>query len=303
MIFKSASLAGISIDRLYTLCAVVEAGSIVAAAGPDVNRQSQFSRQLKDLEKALGANLFDRVGKTLHPNETGRNIARATQTFFGALDDVMDAAQGRAETVRLGAGEATLRWFVMPHLAELMSGDPQLRFDVHSLTTELALREILAGGVDLVIIRTESVPDNLQSEVIKTIKYVLAVPRNLLQSREGAEVFEGRPLPFAELAGDGFFARTVQRTATALGLNLRPAVQAQTFSLLISAVESGATAAFMPEVAAKSLPEERFALVSADGMNALDRRISLVWSSNVIESRPSVRRAITRLRRVLPATK
>ena len=173
MPFKSASLAGVSIDRLNTLCAVVEAGTIAAAAGPDPNRQSQFSRQLKEFEKALGASLFERSGKTLHPNETGRRVARATQTFFGALDDVMDAAQFRAETIRLGAGEAMLRWFVMPHLAELMSGDPPLRFDVHSLTTELALREVLAGSVDLVIMRTDSVPDDLQSEVVKTVQYVL----------------------------------------------------------------------------------------------------------------------------------
>jgi len=303
MPFRSASLVGVSIDRLNTLCAVVEAGAIATAAGPDPNRQSQFSRQLKELEKALGATLFERSGKTLHPNEAGRRVARATQNFFGALDDIMDAAQGRAETVRLGAGEAMLRWFVMPHLAELMSGDPPLRFDVHSLTTELALREMLAGTVDLGLLRTDAVPEDLQSEVVKTVRYILAVPRSLLRSREGAEVFEGRPLPFAELAGDGVFARTVQKTATALGLNLRPVVQAQTFSLLVSAVESSTAAAFLPEVAAKSLPEQSFALVSAEGMSALNRRLSLVWSSQVVESRPSVRRAITRLRRVLATNK
>jgi DNA-binding transcriptional LysR family regulator len=299
MPFKSANLAGISIDRLNTLCAVVEAGTIAAAAGPDLNRQSQFSRQLKELEKALGANLFDRAGKTLHPNATGRRVALAIQIFFGALDDVMDAAQARAETIRLGAGEAVLRWFVMPHLGELMSGDPPLRFEVHSLTTESALRELLAGSVDLVIMRTDSAPEGLQSEVVKTVQYVLAVPRALLRSREAAEVFEGSPLPFAELAGDGFFARTVEATATKLGLNLRPVLKAQTFSLLVSAVESGTATAFLPELAAKSLPEERFALVSAEGMHALNRSLSLVWSAQVAESRSSVRRAITRLRRVL----
>lgn len=299
MPFKSATLAGISIDRLHTLCAVVEAGTIVLAAGPDPNRQSQFSRQLKELERAIGTLLFDRVGKTLQPNETGRRVAVAAQTFFGALDDVMNAAVARAETVRLGAGEAVLRWLVMPHLAELMSGDPPLRFDVRSLTTEVALREVLTGSVDLVIIRTESVADNLQSEMIKTFQYVLAVPRTLLRSREGAEVFEGRPLPFAELAGDGFFVKTAKATAATLGLNLRPILQAQTFSLLVSAVESGTAAAFLPEVAAKSLPEERFALVSAEGMDALNRSLSLVWNAEVAESRSSVRRAITRLRRVL----
>lgn len=299
MPFKSATLAGISIDRLYTLCAVVEAGTIVLAAGSDVNRQSQFSRQLKELEKALGATLFDRVGKTLQPNETGRRVAMSAQTFFGALDDVMNAAGARAETVRLGAGEAVLRWLVMPNLAELMSGDPPLRYEVHSLTTESALREVLTGNVDLAIMRTDSVTDDLQSEVIKTVHYVLAVPRSLLKSREGAEVFEGRPLPFAELAGDGFFAKTVKTTALALGLNLRPMIQAQTFSLLVSAVESGTAAAFLPDVAAKSLPEQRFALVSAEGMEALNRSLSLVWIAGVVESRISVRRAVARLRRVL----
>jgi DNA-binding transcriptional LysR family regulator len=299
MTFQSSTLAGISIDRLQTLCAVVEAGTIVLAAGTDPNRQSQFSRQLKELEKALGTTLFDRVGKTLQPNETGRRVALAAHTFFGALDDVMNAASARAETVRLGAGEAVLRWFVMPHLPELMSGDPPLRFDVHSMTTEVALRELLTGSLDLVIIRTDSVADGLQSEVIKTLKYVLAVPRTLLRSREGAEVLEGRPLPFAEMAGDGYFVKAVKATAATLGLNLRPVLQAQTFSLLVSAVESGTAAAFLPDVAAKSLPEERFALVSADGMSALNRSLSLVWNGDMAESRNSVRRAITRLRRAL----
>ena len=299
MPFSSATLAGVSIDRLLTLCAVVDAGTIVLAAGPDPNRQSQFSRQLKELEKALGTPLFDRVGKTLQANETGRRVALAAQTFFGALDDVMNVAVARAETVRLGAGEAILRWFVMPHLSEIMAGDPPLRFDVHNLTTELALRELLSGSVDLVIMRTEAVTDNLQSQEIKTVQYVLAIPRTLLRSREGAEVFEGRPLPFAELAGDGVFVKTVNATATALGLNLCPVLQAQTFSLLVSAVESGTAAAFLPHVAAKSLPEERFALVSAEGMSALNRSLSLAWSAQVAESRSSVRRAITRLRRAL----
>lgn len=297
--FKSANLVGISIDRLNTLRAVVESGTIAAAAGSDLNRQSQFSRQLKDLEKALGVNLFDRTGKALHPNENGRRVALAIQVFFGALDDVMDAAHARAETIRLGAGEAVLRWFVMPHLGELMSGDPPVRFEVHNLTTESARRDVLAGSVDVVIMRTDSAPDELQTEVVKTVQYVLAVPRSLLRSREAAEVFEGRPLPFAELAGDGFFAKAVQSTATALGLNLRPVVQAQTFSLLVSAVESGTAAAFLPEVAARSLPEQRFAIASAEGMHALNRSLSLVWSAQVAESRPAVRRALGRLRRVL----
>jgi DNA-binding transcriptional LysR family regulator len=186
----------------------------------------------------------------------------------------------------------------MPHLGEIMSGEPALRFDIQSLPTQTALREIETGGIDLAIVRTDSIAGEFQSAEMASLRYVLAVPRTLLRTREGAEVFEGRPLPFAELAGDGLFTRTVKTIAVKLGLNLRPILQAQTFSVLMSAVECGTTAAFVPDVAAKSLPEERFAIVSADGMQTLNRSLSLIWKSEVAESRAAVRRAISRLRRV-----
>ena len=190
MPFESASLAGISIDRLQTFCAVVEAGTIVLTP-PDrtsATGKASSSRQLTQLEKALGTCLFDRAGKTLQLNQNGRRVALAAHTFFGALDDVMNTGRERTERVRLGAGEAVLRWLVMPHIRELMSGDPPLRFDVHSLSTESALREIRTGSLDLAILRTDSVTgEDLQSQVITTLKYVLAIPRTLLSSREGYE--------------------------------------------------------------------------------------------------------------------
>ena len=39
-----------SIDRLATLCHVAEAGSIGSATGDNPNQQSQYSRQLAELE-------------------------------------------------------------------------------------------------------------------------------------------------------------------------------------------------------------------------------------------------------------
>lgn len=299
MAFKSATLAGVTIDRLHTLCAVVEAGTIVSAAGPDPNRQSLFSRQIKDLEKALGTSLFDRVGKTLQLNENGRRVVLAAHTFFGSLDDVMNTAAATAETVTLGANEAVLRWLVMPHLGELMAGEPPLRFEVRSFPSEAALRELRSGRLDLAIIRTELVTDDLHSELIPPLQHVFALPRAFLRTKEAAEVFEGRPIPFAELAGDPFFAKTARTTAAALGLNLQPVILVQSFSLLMSAVESGTAAAFIPTVAARLLPEQRFAQVSAPTMKELQRSLSLAWHGKSVESRTPVRRAVARLKRAL----
>jgi DNA-binding transcriptional LysR family regulator len=187
----------------------------------------------------------------------------------------------------------------MPQLGELMSGEPPLRFEVRSLPNEPALNELRTGRIDMAILRTELATEDLQSELLAPIQHVFAVPRALLRTKEGAEVFEGRPIPFAELGGDAFFAKTVRATATALGLNLLPVVQVESFSLLMSAVESGTAAAFLPTIAARSLPEQHFAQVFAEPMEQMKRSLSLVWYGKSAESRASVRRAVSRLKRAL----
>jgi DNA-binding transcriptional LysR family regulator len=82
--------AGISIERLQTFCAVVSDGSIAAAAQGDPNRQSQFSRQLKELEQAIGAKLFRKEGKVLKLTDTGRQFAVITLGFFNALEELRE---------------------------------------------------------------------------------------------------------------------------------------------------------------------------------------------------------------------
>jgi len=182
---------------------------------------------------------------------------------------------------------------------EALSGEPPLRFEVRSLTSEAALREIRTGRIDMAIIRTEAITEDLQSELIAPIQHIFAVPRTLLRTKEGAEVFEGRPIPFAELGSDPFFAKTARTTAAALGLHLHTIIQAESFSLLMSAVETGTAAAFLPTIAARSLPEQHFAQVSAEQMREMNRSLSLVWYGKSAESRASVRRALTRLKRAL----
>ena len=61
----------------------------------------------------------------------------------------------------------------------------------------------------------------------------------------------------------------------------------------------GTAATFIPSIAARSLPEQRFAQVSADQMKELNRSLGLVWYGKSAESRASIRRALARLKRAL----
>jgi hypothetical protein len=68
--------SGLSLDRLRALVAVGAAGSIVRAAGNDPARQSQYSRQIKELEDFFQTGLVERHGKGIRLTANGRELAR-----------------------------------------------------------------------------------------------------------------------------------------------------------------------------------------------------------------------------------
>ena len=58
-------VSGLSLDRLRTFLRVVEAGNLSKAASGDTTRQSQFSRQIKEMESFFGVALTRRVGRRI----------------------------------------------------------------------------------------------------------------------------------------------------------------------------------------------------------------------------------------------
>ena len=67
---------GLSLERLRTLQLVSEAGSIAAAARGDTTRQSQYSRQLKELEQFFGTTLTRR--QSIMKMKKGEILCHAT---------------------------------------------------------------------------------------------------------------------------------------------------------------------------------------------------------------------------------
>ena len=64
--------AGLSLDRLRALVEVGACGSIVKASGGDPVKQSQFSRQIKELEDFFQIRLIERQGKGIRLTASGK---------------------------------------------------------------------------------------------------------------------------------------------------------------------------------------------------------------------------------------
>ena len=81
MFSKLFAESGLSLDRLRAMLEVGASGSIAKAADGDPVRQSQYSRQIKELEDFFRVKLMERDGKGMRLTTNGRELARISRFF------------------------------------------------------------------------------------------------------------------------------------------------------------------------------------------------------------------------------
>jgi DNA-binding transcriptional LysR family regulator len=91
----------LTLRQLQIFIAVADTGSTTAAGQHVALSQSAISAALNELESLLGARLFDRIGKRLVLNDTGRALLPQARAL-------LDGAQGMEKRFRVGAPEQGL---------------------------------------------------------------------------------------------------------------------------------------------------------------------------------------------------
>lgn len=277
---------GISLDRLRTFCLVVQTGSIAAAALNDPNQQSQFSRQIKDLEGVLGKKLLRKEGRTLKPTEVGLNLAALASAFFAGLDDMKETGE---HPIVIAAGESILRWIVLPTVTRITSSPFHWR--LKSMRTLQTLEALANGNADLGVVREDAVNDGFTTQSVGAIHYVWVFPRSLLPGRTAAGIFDSKRLPFALLSGDGKLARQILEMSGKHSLPLDITMELESFSLLVEAVRTRKLGAVIPRDAAAELPKDEFALIEDDQLTIPPRALLLVAHEKSQQLRPKIRQA------------
>src|SRR5437764_10833743 len=109
--------SGLSLDRLRALLEVGAAGSIVKAANGDPVRQSQYSRQIKELEDFFRIRLIERQAKGIRFTANGKELARLSRFFLLGLSNFQRGCLAEEQTFRIGAGATFIRHFLRPALS------------------------------------------------------------------------------------------------------------------------------------------------------------------------------------------
>src|ERR1700691_5627158 len=97
----------IDVRRLQVLQAVIETGSVAAAANLLNYTPSAVSQQMSTLERETGVQLLERVGRGVRPTDAALLLCEHTTRVFASIKDAEDALaalrSGQSGRVRLGA--------------------------------------------------------------------------------------------------------------------------------------------------------------------------------------------------------
>jgi DNA-binding transcriptional LysR family regulator len=288
---KPVPFSGVSLERLEALCLVVQAGSIAQAAVDDPSRQSQFSRQIKDLERAFGKQLVEKQGRIVRPTPAGIAVATLSQSFFDGIAEIVHDQEDRP--VVIASGESVIRWLLLPKLGRMAAKLPAWRF--RNLRTRQTLDALNSGEVDVGVIRVDAVPAEFVSKDVGSLEYAWVFPRALLPQKTAAGAVSAASLPFAALESDGQLMSLVRATAERHGLRLNVRVELESFSLVLNAVQTRTVGAVLPREMATQLNADEFAILDDEELQLPSRRFAAVATKFSYNSRLVVRQTVDTL--------
>lgn len=177
--------AGLSLDRLRALVEVGAAGSLVRAAAGDPIRQSQLSRQIKELEDFFEVHLTERQGRGLRLTAEGRELARISRFFLLGLSNFQRGRLAEEQRFRLGAPPSLLEAVVVPALLGQDRPGGQHSYDLEVVMGTEVERRLHELTLDFGVLHQANLSRPLKTAMLGKCPLQLWMPRLLTRERRG----------------------------------------------------------------------------------------------------------------------
>jgi DNA-binding transcriptional LysR family regulator len=270
-----------NLNHLAVFHAVAQAGSMTRGAERLDVSQPAVSKQVRELERALGVHLFDRIGRRVHLSQAGEALADYARRLFAladeaekALADVRAAGRGR---LAIGASQTVGTYLLPGVLAEFWRRHPRVELLVQVANTEQVHRRL--AGLELDVGLTEGFveEEELEAEVFHRDELVvIAAPTHRLAGQARVPLSAVREEPFV-LREPGSGTRAVEERALArLKLPVRAVMELGSTEALKRVVAEGVGLALVSRLAvAAELAAGALAVLPVAGLR-IERPLHLV---------------------------
>lgn len=216
--------------------------------------QPSLSRQIRDLERDLGVDLFTRTSRHVELTPAGAAFVgtarRAIALAAESRESAVAAANGLQGRVSLGF-VASAAVEILPKLvAAHRAARPLVRLVLHEMTTEEQIEGLISGDLDVGLSRDLEATPGLRVHTLRREPLIAAIPSDHpLQQR--------RRISLTDLEGSAFVTLPRQRVprawdrlllmAQAAEIRPRYVQEANQFVTLLALVAAGLGVAIVPE--------------------------------------------------------
>jgi DNA-binding transcriptional LysR family regulator len=277
--------SGLSLDRLRALVEVGAAGSMVRAAEGDPARQSQYSRQIKELEDFFKTGLIERHGKGIRLTASGRELARISRFFLLGLSNFQRGSLAEGQTYRIGASPTFIASFLLPVLAEPRGVESGIRFAVEAVVGDEVERRLHDLTLDFGVVTQPAVSRPLQLKELGVWRLKFWVPKTLCKTARQAErAFADKRLPIVWPAGE------LPQCELDILADYEPALTCASFLEARVALEENSLAAFLPDFLALGTSGDRRLNLRMPAVDSCRFHYRLAWNPRLLRLNPHARR-------------
>ena len=245
---------------LHLFAAVLQHGTITAAAAAVNLSLAAASARLKGLEDATGSRLLERSKAGATPTDAGRALARHANRVLAELEslhaDMAGFGHGLRGTLRLLCNTAAMSEALPSRIGSFLSATPDLDIDVQELPSEAVVDALRRGTADLGIVADHVDTSGLLVKPWVEDRLVALVPGRYAVGRRRSvaygELLDG---PLVGLPRDSGLSRFLAAQASRSGRVPRHRARLGGFDAVARLVAAGAGAAVMSESAANRYRE------------------------------------------------
>lgn len=274
-------MIGISPRQLEVFVAVARGGSVRAAAARLHLTQPAASMALAELERQLGAQLFDRERGRLHLNPRGRELLPAAQELLARLEDFQRAGAAAPQRLRgelrIGTSNTVGNYRVGELLGGFVTAHPDVALQLRVDNTAAVVAGMLEHALDVACVEGPVAHPALELRPWREDELVVcARPDHPLARHDtlAPAQFEGARWILRER---GSATRALTEQALEQLPPARTVLELGQVEAIKQAVAAGLGVACLPAVAVTdAVAAGRLAILPTPFL-ALRRRLSLVW--------------------------
>lgn len=290
---------GLSLERLRAFAEIVGAGGPTSAAKGDSTRQSQYSRQLKELEEFFGTELFVRRDGRWVLTVSGRNLYQLNNEYLGALNDFLLQCGNEPVALRIGAGESFFQWRLLPCFKKLRQEMPETRLILLNRRSDDVAAALIAGDLEFGILPRSKVTAKLKWALLPRVEYQLFVPSAICEAIDDVEIDWALRVPFVLLEGNGVIREALTTEAARRRLDLNVVLECSSHLQIAEVVRQGHAAAVLPTGARVAFPSDSVKVHSLPCLRTVAQQIVCAWNTRLVRTRPIIAKSAGKIVKIL----